>query len=190
MTVLALQNNGSETGGVNFNGSDIGPDVKSGAGSRTFTYADVGGGAGITSATQLALILNLNENDNKVSNNYITLTAFSSDGTQSQTHTYSTPGVLTEFGNGIGGSGLVFGLDATQAAQLDAFMSSHSNARLAMSASFGDTGQGFDVIQAARLSDVVTAVPEPSTWAMMILGFASVGLIAYRRKSKQALMAA
>ena len=37
---------------------------------------------------------------------------------------------------------------------------------------------------------VVTAVPEPSTWAMMILGFAGIGFIAYRRKSKPALMAA
>jgi len=34
-----------------------------------------------------------------------------------------------------------------------------------------------------------SAVPEPSTWAMMILGFAGVGFMAYRRKSKQALMA-
>lgn len=34
------------------------------------------------------------------------------------------------------------------------------------------------------------AVPEPSTWAMMILGFAGVGFMAYRRKSKPALMAA
>jgi PEP-CTERM motif len=36
----------------------------------------------------------------------------------------------------------------------------------------------------------VAAVPEPSTWAMMILGFAGVGFMAYRRKSKLALMAA
>jgi hypothetical protein len=28
------------------------------------------------------------------------------------------------------------------------------------------------------------AVPEPSTWAMMLLGFASIGFMAYRRKSK------
>jgi hypothetical protein len=32
-----------------------------------------------------------------------------------------------------------------------------------------------------------TAVPEPSTWAMMILGFAGVGFMAYRRKSKMTL---
>jgi hypothetical protein len=37
---------------------------------------------------------------------------------------------------------------------------------------------------------VAEAVPEPSTWAMMLLGFAGVGFTAYRRKSKPALMAA
>jgi hypothetical protein len=35
-----------------------------------------------------------------------------------------------------------------------------------------------------------TAVPEPSTWAMMLLGFAGIGFMAYRRKSKPALLAA
>ena len=34
-----------------------------------------------------------------------------------------------------------------------------------------------------------SAVPEPSTWAMMILGFAGVGFMAYRGKSKPALLA-
>jgi PEP-CTERM motif len=33
----------------------------------------------------------------------------------------------------------------------------------------------------------VAAVPEASTWAMMILGFASVGLVAYRRKRALAM---
>jgi len=36
----------------------------------------------------------------------------------------------------------------------------------------------------------ISSVPEPSTWAMMILGFAGVGFMAYRRKSKPTLMAA
>lgn len=30
----------------------------------------------------------------------------------------------------------------------------------------------------------IAAVPEPSTWAMMILGFAGVGFIAYRRRKQ------
>jgi hypothetical protein len=37
--------------------------------------------------------------------------------------------------------------------------------------------------------DLTAAVPEPSTWAMFILGFAGVAFMAYRRKSKLALIA-
>jgi hypothetical protein len=36
----------------------------------------------------------------------------------------------------------------------------------------------------------VNAVPEPSTWAMLILGFAGVGFMAHRRKSRPAALAA
>jgi hypothetical protein len=36
----------------------------------------------------------------------------------------------------------------------------------------------------------VAAVPEPSTWAMMLLGFAGIGFMAYSRKSKPGLVAA
>ncbi len=40
----------------------------------------------------------------------------------------------------------------------------------------------------ARLSPPMTnSVPEPSTWAMMILGFFGVGFMAYRRKSRTSL---
>jgi hypothetical protein len=31
--------------------------------------------------------------------------------------------------------------------------------------------------------DVATAVPEPATWATMLLGFLSVGFLVYRRKN-------
>jgi hypothetical protein len=37
---------------------------------------------------------------------------------------------------------------------------------------------------------VIYSVPEPSTWAMLLVGFAGLGIMAYRRKSKPALMAA
>jgi hypothetical protein len=45
---------------------------------------------------------------------------------------------------------------------------------------------------ASNLDNIVlfaSAVPEPSTWAMMILGFAGIGFTAYRRKSNPASMA-
>jgi hypothetical protein len=55
--------------------------------------------------------------------------------------------------------------------------------------SFGLTqGQFYDNLDVGVT--FTEAVPEPSTWAMMILGFAGVGFMAYRRKSKPALMAA
>jgi outer membrane lipase/esterase len=46
------------------------------------------------------------------------------------------------------------------------------------------------LIEGNYLIQVAEAVPEPSTWAMLILGFAGIGFIAYRRKAKPALMAA
>jgi hypothetical protein len=36
----------------------------------------------------------------------------------------------------------------------------------------------------------VSAVPEPSTWAMMLLGFAGVGFMAYRRRHRGAVLSA
>lgn len=35
--------------------------------------------------------------------------------------------------------------------------------------------------------DTVTAVPEPSTWVMMILGFAGIGFMTYRRPKVAAI---
>ena len=55
----------------------------------------------------------------------------------------------------------------------------------------GSSLAGFEYSTFANTLPIpVAAVPEPSTWAMMILGFAGIGFIAYRRKSKPALMAA
>jgi hypothetical protein len=44
------------------------------------------------------------------------------------------------------------------------------------------SGEGF-CISSGGASCGVSAVPEPSTWAMMILGFAGVGFMAYRRRT-------
>jgi PEP-CTERM motif-containing protein len=55
----------------------------------------------------------------------------------------------------------------------------------------GPTG-GIDAYNGQYVSENfnVSAVPEPSTWGMMILGFVGIGFMAYRRKSKPAFMAA
>jgi hypothetical protein len=85
-----------------------------------------------------------------------------------------------------------------------AFISIHADSSSAgihaSSADFGHSihlffdvpdGYTFDTLSGHNYaSNAVGDVPEPSTWAMMILGFAGVGFMAYRRKSKPALMAA
>lgn len=45
-------------------------------------------------------------------------------------------------------------------------------------------------VQLGDVSIQVNAVPEPSTWAMLILGFAGIGFMAYRRKLRPAVLAA
>lgn len=40
------------------------------------------------------------------------------------------------------------------------------------------------------VTNVVAAVPEPSTWAMMVLGFAGVGFMTYRRRRQSSALAA
>jgi hypothetical protein len=47
----------------------------------------------------------------------------------------------------------------------------------------GDGGTSAAQGDFAFVNLTVSAVPEPSTWAMMILGFFGVGFMAYRRKA-------
>jgi PEP-CTERM motif len=46
-----------------------------------------------------------------------------------------------------------------------------------------------DGIDTSFLTSISAAVPEPSTWAMLLLGFAGIGFLAYRRNTKPALSA-
>jgi PEP-CTERM motif len=52
---------------------------------------------------------------------------------------------------------------------------------LTFSTSSGDTYENL-LLTNFVVNDALGAVPEPSTWAMMILGFAGVGFMAYRRR--------
>jgi PEP-CTERM motif len=69
-----------------------------------------------------------------------------------------------------------------------------SNSTISFAANSVTVNLAGDVFTASSvgLIDVQFAppVPEPSTWAMMILGFAGLAFMAYRRKTKPALMAA
>jgi PEP-CTERM motif len=43
-----------------------------------------------------------------------------------------------------------------------------------------------DLTTVTLVSSVSTSVPEPSTWAMMLVGFAGLGFAAYRQRTKLA----
>jgi hypothetical protein len=69
-------------------------------------------------------------------------------------------------------------LVAGQTAQVDNQLSS-----IEINSTATAVGSNFD-------GTFTTGVPEPSSWAMMLLGFAGIGFMAYRRNSKPKLSAA
>jgi hypothetical protein len=90
------------------------------------------------------------------------------------------------------GAGIALGLFADPSADPSSFTDSF--AQLILALNLGDIYIDMHT-EANPAGEIrgqlgVASVPEPSTWAMMILGFAGVGLMAYRRKSKPVLMAA
>ena len=52
-----------------------------------------------------------------------------------------------------------------------------------------DSGTGHGVNHVAGDFEIAAAVPEPSTWAMMVLGFAGIGAMTYRRRKSAMLVA-
>jgi hypothetical protein len=63
------------------------------------------------------------------------------------------------------------------------FTATSTSTSIAIQGLSGDQFIGLDDV-----SVVTSAVPEPSTWAMMILGFCGVGFMAYRRKQNGAAL--
>jgi hypothetical protein len=84
---------------------------------------------------------------------------------------------IAGFANGVS-SFEVLGIDPSSA--LNAFDPDAFVTELTFASAGNFTGE---------MDPITAAVPEPSTWAMMLLGFAGVGFMAYRRKSKPALIA-
>ena len=81
-------------------------------------------------------------------------------------------GILTSTGSGAGQVFYDISLDSPGATQVDFFSVTPTGAYVFDNGTF--------------TTQVAGAVPEPSTWAMLLLGFAGVGFMAYRRKAKPA----
>jgi hypothetical protein len=182
-TALTLQNTGTEIGGITITGEATG-NAKKGAGQGgVFTLSD----AKVADASQLAIILNLNEQpqDAAATVNLISLNVFTEGGTFVKSYTTNQTYNVTQVANGLGGSGIVFKLDALQAAALNKILGETvGTEKFTLNASLSNVSGGPDAFQVAALAG---AIPEPATWAMMAIGFFSLGFMAYRRREATGL---
>jgi hypothetical protein len=89
----------------------------------------------------------------------------------------STDGLANETGTATVGSCFAFGAcNSNQTANL-------GNMVYATTYPDGPQWSSINYLDATFAVTVTSAVPEPSTWAMIILGFAGVGYMAYRRRN-------
>jgi hypothetical protein len=143
--------------------------------------ATVSGGTGNTALTQLTFGL---ANNSTFANAVFNINA-SHDGSV----TIHLDGInLTGTGQPIPGS--TFSQDFTVDANGSNFFSVRATNGQAISdiSLTAFNGAVFQDVRQVRLGGgTITATPEPSTWAMMILGFAGVGFMAYRRRANGTL---
>lgn len=182
-SILSIQSpgNGSNaSGGVRWNGSnDVNfGDAKNGEHTKTLSFAQ----AGITNAGQLRIFMDIEDPDNDLILNSLTLTAYGSNGQVLFQGSYvAGPTFFPEAAPGQGHGDYVFGLTADQAAALQAAYQSDPNLRLGLSASTSDDTGSFTNF---KLGQGAEPVPEPAT--MFLLGTGLAGVAAKLRKRRKA----
>lgn len=193
-TVLTLQAKGAsttESGYIDFTGATFGDALTGASQSRTFTLGDLG----ITAANQLALIVNLAEPGSESPPSVtattvgsfsalasrIALNVYSAAGSLLQTFSLASDMVLDQVASGVGGSGLVFGLDLAQQGQLTTLLATPGTEVFTAGATFANAQGGLETIQAVRLT---TAIPEPETYALLLAGIGALGFVARRRRAR------
>jgi hypothetical protein len=88
---------------------------------------------------------------------------------------------------GNGNSGFAFGVSDDEKAYVQGILNQagSGNFRIALETTITDAAGGPESFSAIS---AMSAVPEPATWAMMVLGFLGVGLLAYRRREGHKLV--
>lgn len=170
-------------GGMYFEGGDI---IDSQTSSQSF--ADLM----VTSAADFRLFLNAAEPQNSQDISFtitgFTVSFYRADGTGPifQATLFPLPQVFTD-GAGVGNSALMFGLDATQAAQAQAIFSDPVNAPFAgiqvgVSLMISGAQGGVETLFGGS-AGLGTPIPEPGSLALLGVGLLGLGVVMRRRKA-------
>ena len=188
-TLLTLTSPGSsstESGAVFAVGAGL--DVNGDALKGTSQYGLPSLGAlGITSASNLRLILNATEPaGNSITVNQLMLSFYDSLGASLASFTLAGPVVIASTFTGIGQAGFAFGLDAAQAATASSLLGASgtpfADVRVELAATLTDATGGPDTFFVGNAAQVA-AIPEPSTYLLMFAGLACIGFTVRRRMS-------
>ena len=141
-----------------------------------------------SNASQVQLLFNAIEPGNaskaKINIESLTLTFYNGVGAVGSISTNAKIEFVS--GNpGNGNAGYVIGVSSDEEAALNSAifnLAGSSAFRIGISASLSDVDAGADSFNAVA-APIASAVPEPSTWAMLILGFVGIGFMAYRPTS-------
>ena len=193
-TVLTLQNIGTfsfEAGSV---GRAVGSptDVMSGdiltgpSQTRTRSLGDLG----IVSAADLRVVFKPLEPadaaNQSISLNNLQLSIYSPDGSLLFNSGFFSPIDFADTVTGAGSSGFVFALDGAQVgqAQASAFGSGFAANLVGLSAAASNVGGSFETFYVASAT-AVAAIPEPETYALMLMGLMAIRLAAGRRNARR-----
>ena len=198
-TVLTFQASGSattEAGCVSFNGttdvtgssvsggvcSGSSDDVKTGASqTQTRTLAE----AGITSGSNFTVFFNAAEpSGNSITLNTLVASFYGADGTLLHSASFSGPHTFDPTATGTGNTGYLFALNSSEAATLQTFINNMGtqNIRVGIAASAADAAGGNETFFVFNSEGPSSAVPEPSTVALMATGLFGIAGVARRRR--------
>jgi hypothetical protein len=197
--LLTLQTNGIETGGVNADGTLTGVAVSGTNKSGTATLSSVGW----TSGANVSIAFNSDQSGQTgITMQALTLYLWASSTSTTPLATFNLAAPINftaadlALQQGNGAALFDFVLTPSQQTAFTTAMGGVGKGGsdiISLSSSLGCAGTPSATCQVSNdgpdtfvavLNPSVFPVPEPSTWAMLILGFAGVGFMAYRRKSQ------